>query len=239
MSISAINWCIEQNDLPPGEWIVLFHLCHCHNHETGRCDPSQEYLARMTNMGERTVRRHLSSLEKAGRIVRKKRGIEGGGRVSDYYVLGDELAKMAANLTGQSMRTNRPNGAENVHEMAGKQEVNRKEQEVPPVVPPPKRKAKRSVPIPEGWVPNEKNIEHALSKNFSHEEINHEADRFRDHHLAKGSVFKDWDAAWRTWIANSIQFRNRNLAFSAGAGRYGQGGGIAGVVARRRSAGQI
>lgn len=123
VSIPAINWCIDQKDLPPGEWVVLFHLAHCHNHETSRCDPSQEYLSKMTNMGVRTVRRHLSNLENKGRIERKKRGIEGGGRVSDYYVLGHETAKLATNLTGQSMRTNRPNGAENVHEMAAKQEV--------------------------------------------------------------------------------------------------------------------
>ena len=123
MSIPAINWCIEQKDLPPGEWVVLFHLAHCHNHETGRCDPSQEYLSDMTNMGARTVRRHLSRLELMGRITRKKRGVEGGGRLSDWYVLGHEAAKLAGNVSGQSMRTNRPNGAQKVHEMAAKQEV--------------------------------------------------------------------------------------------------------------------
>lgn len=241
MSIPAINWCIEQNDLPPGEWVVLFHLSHCHNHETGRCDPSQEYLSKMLNMGERTVRRHLSNLELKGRITRKKRGIEGGGRVSDYYTLGHEPAKLAANLTGQSMRTNRPIHAENVHEMAGKQEVTGIEQEVPPVVPQPPPEAKpkkRAVAIPENWVPNEANVDHALSKNLTYEEIQNEADQFRDYHLARGTTFKDWNAGWRTWVANAIKYRNRGMAGKAPARGHGQGGGIAGVVARRQLGGQ-
>jgi len=135
MSLKAMNWCIEQKDLPPGEWIVLFHLCHCHNHETGRCDPSQEYIADMTGMGVRTVRRHLAALEDRGQITRKKRGIEGGGRLSDYYILALEPAKMAANVTGQSMRTNRPIHAEKVHEMAAKQGRNREGTGKTPIVP--------------------------------------------------------------------------------------------------------
>ncbi len=135
MSLKAMNWCIEQKDLPPGEWIVLFHLCHCHNHETGRCDPSQEYIADMTGMGVRTVRRHLAALEDRGRISRKKRGIEGGGRLSDYYILPLEPAKMAANVSGQSVRTNRPIHAEIVHEMAAKQGRNREGTGNTPIVP--------------------------------------------------------------------------------------------------------
>lgn len=31
-------------------------------------------------------------------------------------------------------------------------------------------------------------------------------DHFRNHHQARGSVFKDWDAAWRTWICQGVRF---------------------------------
>lgn len=30
---------------------------------------------------------------------------------------------------------------------------------------------------------------------------------FRDHHSAKGTVLKDWDAGWRTWVRNDRRFR--------------------------------
>lgn len=33
-----------------------------------------------------------------------------------------------------------------------------------------------------------------------------ELPKFADHHRAKGSVMKDWQAAWRTWARNSVKF---------------------------------
>jgi hypothetical protein len=33
-----------------------------------------------------------------------------------------------------------------------------------------------------------------------------ETQGFRDFHVAKGSTFKDWSAAWRTWIRNADKF---------------------------------
>lgn len=33
-----------------------------------------------------------------------------------------------------------------------------------------------------------------------------EAERFRDHHMSKGSTFADWSAAWRTWIGNAVRW---------------------------------
>ena len=32
------------------------------------------------------------------------------------------------------------------------------------------------------------------------------ATHFTNHHTAKGSTFKDWDAAWRTWVGNAVKF---------------------------------
>lgn len=104
-------------------------------------------------------------------------------------------------------------------------------------------KAKRRKPeveLPEGWVPNDKNITDARERGFSAQEIDHEADRFRDYHAAKGSRFRDWDAAWRSWLNNARKFgSNRGMASQATAAGYGQGGSIASIVARRRLAGEI
>lgn len=36
-----------------------------------------------------------------------------------------------------------------------------------------------------------------------------EGPQFVDHHTAKGSTFKDWDAALRTWIRNAAKFRGQ------------------------------
>lgn len=37
-----------------------------------------------------------------------------------------------------------------------------------------------------------------------------ETARFLDHHRAKGSLMKDWNAAWRTWMGNAQKFALRD-----------------------------
>lgn len=33
--------------------------------------------------------------------------------------------------------------------------------------------------------------------------------QFRDYHLARGTVYRDWDAAWRTWCRKAVQFGSK------------------------------
>ena len=101
------------------------------------------------------------------------------------------------------------------------------------------KKQIRKCQMPVGWVPSDRNVQDAHSKQFSYEEIESEADKFRDYHTAKASVFADWDAAWRTWLGNARKYAPRNGAagkprragdgagtidaFAAVAARYGSG----------------
>lgn len=88
-------------------------------------------------------------------------------------------------------------------------------------------KRKRAVSLPDGWVPSDRNIEDAMKRGFSTEEINHEAEQFRNYHHAKGSTFKDWDAAWRTWLGNARKFASSRPA----RGRGGHNALMAGFAA--------
>lgn len=102
------------------------------------------------------------------------------------------------------------------------------------------RRRKPDVDLPEGWVPSDKNRQDAIEQNFTEEQIDHEAARFRDHHHSKQSRFRDWDAAWRTWIGNARKFGARGgMAGQADARGYGQGGSIASIVARRAFEGKV
>ena len=38
-----------------------------------------------------------------------------------------------------------------------------------------------------------------------------EVDQFTDHHRARGTVFLDWHAAFRTWIRNAVRFQAKHL----------------------------
>jgi uncharacterized protein YdaU (DUF1376 family) len=103
-----------------------------------------------------------------------------------------------------------------------------------------KKRRKPEIEIPDVWVPSDRNISDAIDRGFSQMEIDHEADKFRNHHLSKQSRYRDWDAAWRTWLANSRKFQsNSRVAGKATSPRYGSGSSIASIVARRRVESEI
>jgi hypothetical protein len=105
--------------------------------------------------------------------------------------------------------------------------------------PPKKTRRKPEVDLPEGWVPSDRNIQDATDKGLSEKEIEDEADRFRNHHYSKQSRYRDWDAAWRTWIGNALRYRKGGgVAGGAGTGYGGQRSSLAGIVARRRIEGR-
>ena len=51
---------------------------------------------------------------------------------------------------------------------------------------------------------NQEGVAHVL-------DLDDQVQRFRDHHDAKGSTFKSWPAAWRTWFRNAVDFKRRDL----------------------------
>ena len=94
----------------------------------------------------------------------------------------------------------------------------------------------RKVALPLDWILSVKNLEDARDHSFTDQEISHEADQFRDHHHARGTTFKDWDAAWRTWLRNARRFQgNRGLVSGPGSAQHRQAGGLAGAAIRRRA----
>jgi biotin operon repressor len=103
----------------------------------------------------------------------------------------------------------------------------------------PKRKAApkgaaRGSRISENWAPTPKDYAFASSHNLTTEEINHEADKFRNYWLAatKNAAKRDWEATWRNWLTGDfgIVTKKRERAASKASGTYtaGQssGGGL-------------
>jgi DNA-binding MarR family transcriptional regulator len=45
--------------------------------------------------------------------------------------------------------------------------------------------------------------------------VDRETEQFLDHHRAKGSVFKDWLAAWRTWMRRAASFQGQRATSRA------------------------
>jgi uncharacterized protein YdaU (DUF1376 family) len=66
-----------------------------------------------------------------------------------------------------------------------------------------KNRAKRSTSFPDGYQPNQSHKDFAISLGVNLREA---FAAFRDFHQSKGSAFKDWDAALRTWLRNERKF---------------------------------
>ena len=62
----AVYWSVR--DTSSTEQSVLAALAFCHNHKTGRCDPSASTLSDMTHFGRASVNRALASLREKNRI---------------------------------------------------------------------------------------------------------------------------------------------------------------------------
>lgn len=74
------------------------------------------------------------------------------------------------------------------------------------------RGAKRATQLPAEWKPNETHLEIATEYGL---DPAFELRAFRDHHEAKGTTYKSWDAAFRTWLNKSKSFKSP--AYSAPA----------------------
>lgn len=62
---------------------------------------------------------------------------------------------------------------------------------------------KRAVQLPKDFVPDATCVELAVSLGRS---ASAELPAFADFHRSKGSTFKDWQSAFRTWLRNSVKF---------------------------------
>lgn len=103
-----------------------------------------------------------------------------------------------------------------------------------------KKKRRPEVDLPEGWVPSDRNMQDAIDRGFTEKETEHEAHQFSNYHRAKQNRYRDWDAAWRTWLGNAAKRRaDRGQGFA----RPASGGSMAEVfmavgAARSRRAGE-
>lgn len=66
-----------------------------------------------------------------------------------------------------------------------------------------KKPRKNSVSLPPGFQLNEVSTAYAQARNLN---IADELVSFANWHTAKGSTFKDWQAAWRTWCDKAVEF---------------------------------
>ncbi len=70
-----------------------------------------------------------------------------------------------------------------------------------------RRPARTAAVFPGTWSPRSEERAKAAEVGLN---CDAEVEAFRDHHTARGTKFKDWDAAFRTWMRNAVQFGRAN-----------------------------
>ncbi|WP_424140419.1 DUF1376 domain-containing protein [Roseomonas chloroacetimidivorans] len=72
-----------------------------------------------------------------------------------------------------------------------------------PATEPAEERRARGCQIPEGWRPGPEGEAYCRGKGLH---LRDTFEAFRDHHRAKGTVLRDWDAGWRTWCQREVKF---------------------------------
>jgi hypothetical protein len=197
--------------------------------DSGNCWPSVAAVGQKARMSERNARRIIRDLEEAGFLS----VVTGGGRFgcSQYVVRNPDKMSPGQNVPpGQNQHETRTKPARNP-DIAMSAEPSRtiKEPSIEPLCISPAEnvggsdrapRRKPEVPLPEDWVPSDRNLADAESRNFTRQEIDANAEQFRNHHISKGSRFRDWDAAWRTWLGNARKFERSTASRSGPSGGH-------------------
>lgn len=232
-----------------GLWIEMICLMHeatpyGHLLVSGQC-PTDAQLAVLVGAPPEQITALLGELESAGVFSRTREGVIYSRKLS-------RMAKKAATARNNGRKGGNPTlcnkgnnppsdnppdkGGDKTQKLEAREQIKKEKEE-------PKGSSKKKAPqrrkpereLPPDWVPSDRNIQDAAERNFSPQEIDHEADSFRNYHIAKGSRYRDWDAAWRTWLGNARKFAAGRVAGKQAPSGSGRGGGIASIVARRRA----
>lgn len=189
MALLATAWerpdAALANDM---EWLkraIIRRIAKFHGHTFNRVVPG--LLERFFVLGKDgcwrnkrvTNERQIADKRSANQ---KTKAAKRWGKWSDHKDLADAVASAAAmplQLQQQERKKER-------------EAIASPKKERPPAI------KKKAVPFPETFQPNEADVEAFIAVGFG--DLERELAAFRDYHVAKGSVFVDWHAAFRTWL---------------------------------------
>lgn len=166
-------------------------------HEGRRIIPISEIEEIPGNRGYWVVNRHYykklasrSSKLEADRLRIAEKRVHGKVNKNDSVADSRDQSRKVANVA--QARGNR-------------QEV--EDNNTPPCIPPKgeiPKKSKRGSQVPANF-PVTADMR-AYAQRLGVAAVDAETEQFLDHHRARGTVFRDWQAAWRTWMRNSVKF---------------------------------
>ena len=191
------EWLLD-SDLSDRAIRVYSVLARYADNETLQAYPSRDTLAQRCHCHWRSVDRAIDELVRLGAITKTHRK-NGDSYQSNLYTLRRVLPTQSGGtdttvrgvVTPQSVGTDTGGNLTITTELEPDNYI--------------EKKAKRATSIPDPFA-LEDTVVDALRKKHPSLDIGEQIDAFVDFHTAKGSVFKDWDAAFRTWCRNAVKF---------------------------------
>jgi Helix-turn-helix domain len=186
--------------------VLLTHL----NLQTGLCCPSAERVAQLMKVSAFTVYRSTKALRKHGYLTLKQR--RSTSPLCVFPAI-QELAPMQVPDLGTGTHATQGLAPMPVRELAPMPDKPIEGEPIEENLSVGARKrattTSKRTRIPPEAVIDDCHLAYAAELGIQEAEARAEFDKFKDHHLAKGSAFIDWRAAWRTWCRNSIEFASR------------------------------
>ena len=178
--------------------------------QRGQCGRSVLSLSERWKWSRGKTTRFLKELEKDGRILIKTDNRNTIISICNYD-------KFQCHDTADDTTDDTTDGHETIQQTdTNKKEKKNKETNNPPLSPQgakPKRAKNLKMELGDDLVPPGEWADFCKEDMFKDEDWAWtEYEKFRDYHLARGSVMKDWFAAWRTWTRNAIKFEEKKHA---------------------------
>ena len=168
------------------------------DNETMQAFPSRETIAERARCHVKTVDRALEELINVKAIVKKHRK-SGNGYSSNLYTVKRVGTKMSPGRDRGVPTVGTPVSPGRDMDVPLTRTTELEPDELDIVI-------KRAKPVSADWQPSIEFVNECRGK-FPTLNIANEIEAFCDHHVSKGSLFKDINAAFRTWCRNAVKWQ--------------------------------
>ncbi|MCC6946022.1 MAG: helix-turn-helix domain-containing protein [Thermomicrobiales bacterium] len=212
MAIKYVAFALDGvKGLTPTERLVLISLAEWAD-DDGVCWYSQDRIAERVEVSRRQVIRLIDKLESKGIIVRLERlqrsvryQIRCDVAMSHVTPASYDTAMSHGDVTSGAPDVTQPRHIRCDTAMSHKPSITTKRTTKEPSE---KARAKKATAVPDVFEVTDDLYGWAWSSlDLQRRDVDRETEKFMDYHRAKGSTMKDWVAAWRNWMRNSVTFR--------------------------------
>jgi len=190
------------------EWVIALDISHTAfrlyavlaryaDNITHQAFPARATLAQRLQCSEKTVDRAVEDLVAHGAIQKQSRGRYASALYTVMTAapgetqMSTEQTEMSSEQTDLSFRSDKNDHLTRTTELEPDNYI--------------EKKSKKATSIPDRFALSD-SLREAMMGRHPSLDLDEQVDAFVDFHTAKGSVFKSWDAAFRTWCRNAVKF---------------------------------